>query len=80
MAHRKAWLTKPVKLDGEWRTAAPVLTQAGVPTETVRVEGTTRVAPGTFIVEYYDRQGRRCRTSTAALVAPNTSQSSSPLL
>ena len=61
MPHRKAWLTKRVKLDGVWRTAAPVLTQAGVPTEKVLVEGAKRVAPGTFVVEYYDRQGRRCR-------------------
>jgi len=71
MPHRKAWLTKRVKLDGVWRTAAPVLTQAGVPTEKVLVEGAKRVAPGTFVVEYYDRQGRRCRKTagTNAIIA-----------
>lgn len=70
MAHRKAWLTKRVKLDGVWRTAAPVLTQAGVPTEKVSAEGANRVAPGTFVVEYYDRQGRRRKTTgTNAIIA-----------
>jgi len=35
------------------------------------VEGAKRVAPGTFVVEYYDRQGRRCRKTagTNAIIA-----------
>lgn len=60
MANRTAWLTKRVKIGGEWFVRQPVIKASGLVTEKVLHNNQTVHAPGTFVLEWYEK-GKRQR-------------------
>jgi integrase len=60
MANRVAWLTKRVKIGGQWFVRKPIVKPTGFVTEKVEHNGQTVHAPGTFVLEWYEA-GKRQR-------------------
>jgi integrase/recombinase XerD len=60
MANRVAWLTKRVKIGGQWFVRKPIIKTSGFVTEKVVHNGQTVHAPGTFVLEWYEA-GKRQR-------------------
>ena len=60
MANRVAWLTKRVKIGGQWFVRKPIIKTSGFVTEKVEHDGQTVHAPGTFVLELYEA-GKRQR-------------------
>jgi hypothetical protein len=67
MANRVAWLTKQVKIGGQWFVRKPIIKTSGFVTEKVIHRGHSVHAPGTFVLEWYEagkRQRKPLTTST----------------
>jgi len=62
MANRVAWLTKRVKIDGQWLIRKPIIKPTGFVTEKIIHNGQSVHAPGTFVLEWYEA-GKRQRKS-----------------
>jgi hypothetical protein len=60
MANRVAWLTKRVKIGGQWFVRKPIIKTSGFITDKVVHEGHSVHAPGTFVLEWYEA-GKRQR-------------------
>jgi hypothetical protein len=60
MANRVAWLTKRVKIGGQWFVRKPIVKPTGFVTEKIEHNGQTVHAPGTFVLEWYEA-GKRQR-------------------
>ena len=60
MANRVAWLTKRVKIGGQWFVRKPIIKTSGFVTEKVEHNGQSVHAPGTFVLEWYEN-GKRQR-------------------
>jgi integrase/recombinase XerD len=60
MANRVAWLTKRVKIGGQWSVRKPIIKTSGFVTEKVEHNGQSVHAPGTFVLEWYEN-GKRQR-------------------
>ena len=60
MANRVAWLTKRVKIGGQWFVRKPIVKPTGFVTEKVEHNGQSAHAPGTFVLEWYEA-GKRQR-------------------
>ena len=60
MANRVAWLTKRVKIGGQWFVRKPIIKTSGFVTEKVEHDGQSVHAPGTFVLEWYEN-GKRQR-------------------
>jgi hypothetical protein len=60
MANRVAWLTKRVKIGGQWFVRKPIIKTSGFLTEKVEHNGQSVHAPGTFVLEWYEN-GKRQR-------------------
>ena len=60
MANRVAWLSKRVKIGGQWFVRKPIVKPTGFVTEKVEHNGQTVHAPGTFVLEWYEA-GKRQR-------------------
>ncbi len=60
MANRVAWLTKRVKIGGQWFVRKPIIKTSGFVTEKVEHNGQPIHAPGTFVLEWYEN-GKRQR-------------------
>lgn len=60
MANRVAWLTKRVKIGGQWFVRKPIIKTSGFVTEKVEHNGQSAHAPGTFVLEWYEN-GKRQR-------------------
>jgi hypothetical protein len=54
MANRVAWLSKRVKIGGQWFVRKPFVKPTGFVTEKVEHNGQTVHAPGTFVLEWYE--------------------------
>jgi hypothetical protein len=62
MANRTAWLSKRVKIGGEWFVRQPVIKASGFVTEKVLHNNQTVHASGIFVLEWYE-SGKRRRES-----------------
>src|SRR5579864_6153307 len=60
MANRVAWLTKRVKIGGQWFVRKPTIKTSGFVTEKVEHNGQPVHAPGIFVLEWYEN-GKRQR-------------------
>jgi integrase len=60
MANRVAWLSKRVKIGGQWFIRKPIVKPTGFVTEKVELDGHSVHAPGTFVLEWYEA-GKRQR-------------------
>jgi integrase len=60
MANRVAWLTKRVKIGGQWFVRKPIVKPTGFVTEKVEHNGHSVHASGTFVLEWYEA-GKRQR-------------------
>src|ERR1017187_10879248 len=60
MANRVAWLSKRVKIGGQWFVRKPIVKATGFVTEKVEHNGHSVHAPGTFVLEWYEA-GKRQR-------------------
>lgn len=60
----KAWLTKRVKIDGQWMKRQPVVGGNGVLTDKVVHNNTTIHAPGVFVLEWHENGKRQYRALT----------------
>jgi integrase/recombinase XerD len=60
MANRVAWLSKRVKIGGQWFVRKPIVKATGFVTEKVEHNGHPVHAPGTFVLEWYEA-GKRQR-------------------
>jgi Transposase DDE domain len=60
MANRVAWLSKRVKIGGQWFVRKPIVKPTGFVTEKVEHNGHSVHAPGTFVLEWYE-VGKRQR-------------------
>jgi hypothetical protein len=65
MANRVAWLTKRVKIGGQWFVRKPIIKPTGFVTEKVIHNGQSVHAPGTFVLEWYEA-GKRQRVPLSA--------------
>jgi len=65
MANRVAWLTKRVKISGQWFVRKPIIKPTGFVTEKVIHNGQSVHAPGTFVLEWYEA-GKRQRVPLSA--------------
>ena len=60
MANRVAWLSKRVKIGGQWFVRKPIVKPTGFVTEKVEHNGQSIHAPGSFVLEWYEA-GKRQR-------------------
>ena len=60
MANRVAWLSKRVKIGGQWFVRKPIVKATGFVTEKVEHNGHSVHAPGSFVLEWYEA-GKRQR-------------------
>jgi len=72
MANRVAWLTKRVKIGGEWFVRKPIVKPTGFVTEKVEHNGQTVHAPGTFVLEWYEAGKRQRKPLPNPRVKPRT--------
>jgi integrase len=63
MAHKKAWLSKRVKIDGHWSIKKPFYNRSGSLSDKVIVGAERMLLPGAFVLEWYDSHGKRQRRS-----------------
>jgi hypothetical protein len=75
MANRVAWLTKRVKIGGQWFVRKPIIKTSGFVTEKVEHNGQSLHAPGTFVLEWYEagkRQRKPLSSVRSAWVSTDT--------
>jgi len=68
MANRVAWLTKRVKIGGQWFVRKPISKTSGFVTEKVEHNGQSVHAPGTFVLEWYEAGKRQRKPLTNSVV------------
>ena len=66
MANRVAWLTKRVKIGGQWFVRKPIIKTSGFVTEKVEHNGQSVHAAGTFVLEWYENGKRQRKPLTAS--------------
>src|ERR1035437_4744299 len=59
MANRVAWLSKRVKIGGQWFVRKPIVKPTGFVTEKVAHNGQTAHPPGPFVLEWYEAAKRQ---------------------
>ena len=64
MANRVAWLSKRVKIGGQWFVRKPIIKTSGFVTEKVEHNGQSVHAPGTFVLEWYENGERQRKPLT----------------
>lgn len=69
MANRVAWLTKRVKIGGQWFVRKPIIKTSGFVTEKVEHTGQAVHAPGTFVLEWYEAGKQRKPLTESTLEA-----------
>ena len=72
MANRVAWLTKRVKIGGQWFVRKPIIKTSGFVTEKVVHDGHSVHAPGTFVLEWYEAGKRQRKPLTESTLEAQT--------